>query len=169
MDISRLNDWLQVSTVVFTLLAAGCGFGAYFTGKTFQATLKGKIENLEKRQTGRTIAPDQIYYLVTGLKKIQKPTLPIYIMGIQGNPESIQFANSIKKIFEMAGFAVDGVWEDVIIGGTGPGLLIRQEILDAPTGLSIMELFKNSAIEARIIAIKGLKPERVEIIVGYKP
>lgn len=48
-------------------------------------------------------------------------------MGLDGDREAIRLANFLKQAFEKAGFKVDGVWEDSLIAGTGPGILIRQD------------------------------------------
>ena len=188
MNIQRVHDGLQFATVVFGLLVvvselAHCpgsitftlglvtaltALTAYFSGKRTEAILERKIKSLEAEQAGRNLSAKQLQVLTEDLRTIQKPGKPIHLMGLQGNRESIQLANDLKRVFEGAGFVVDGVWEDMLIGGTGSGILIRQEKMDGVIGQGIRAAFHQVGLDARIIELGSRAQNKVEIIVAYK-
>ena len=88
-------------------------------------------------------------------------------MGLQGNRESIQLAKFLKGVLEGAGFVVDGVWEESLIGGTGPGILIRQATIDGAIGQAIGAAFDEVGLEVRMVKYDA--GDKVEVIVGYEP
>lgn len=167
--VSELADWQGSVTLTFGLVSALTGLTGYFTGKRTEVALERKIKSLETEQAGRNLSATQLQVLTEGLRTIQKPGEPIHLMGLQGNRESIQLANVLKRAFEGAGFVVDGVWEDLLIGGTGSGILIRQEKMDGVIGQGVRAAFQHVGLEARIVELGNRVQNKVEIIVAYKP
>jgi hypothetical protein len=91
-------------------------------------------------------------------------------MGIQGDRESIRFANILKDILVEVGWEVDGVWEDIIIGGAGPGIVVRQGLSSSDSlGKIIIEALNQIQITSRFVINRDLKPNKLEIIVGSRP
>jgi nucleotide-binding universal stress UspA family protein len=167
--VSELADWRGSVTLAFGLVGALTGLASYFTGKRTEAALERKIETLETEQAGRTLSATQFQVLTEDLRTIQKPSQPIHLMGLQGNRESIQLANVLKRAFEDAGITVDGVWEELFFGGTGPGILIRQEKVDGVIGQRICAVFHHVGLDAHIVELGDKAQNRVEVIVAYKP
>ena len=167
--VSELADCPGWITLTLGLVSALTGLAAYFSGKRTEEILERKIKSLEAEQAGRNLSAKQLQVLTEVLRTIQKPGKPIHLMGLQGNRESILLANDLKRVFEGAGFVVDGVWEDMLLGGTGSGILIRQEKMDGVTGQGIHAAFHNVGLDARIVELGSSAQNKVEIIVAYKP
>lgn len=92
------------------------------------------------------------------------------LTGIQGDREAIRFANTLKDVLVVAGWEVDGVWEDIIIGGAGSGILVRQGSSASDSlGQSISKALNQIQITSRFIIKPDLKPDQLEIIVGSRP
>ncbi len=164
---SAVLGWCNKVTGTFGLLAAIFSFAAFLTGNRVQAAQEAQIKALEKEQAGRTLSPAQLQALAEHLRSVTKPLKGIHLMGLQGNVESIRLAMALKGALEGAGFAVDGVWEDVLLGGTGPGILIRQEKQD-DVGTGIKTALNRVGLEAKVIEMGRPTTEgKVEVVVGY--
>jgi hypothetical protein len=126
------------------------------------------LKQLEDEQKGRVLKPKQKENLLNALNNLEK--IEIVLMGIQGDRESIRFANSIKDILIEANWEVDGVWEDIIIGGIGFGITLRESSSDPNSkGKIINEIMNKNQIESRVVVKSDLKPNLIEIIVGSRP
>ena len=126
------------------------------------------LKHLEDEQKGRVLKPKQRENLVNTLNNLEK--IKIVLTGIQGDRESIRFANSIKDILIEANWEVDGVWEDIIIGGIGFGITLRESSSDPNSrGKIINEILNKNQIKSRIVLKPDLKPNQIEIIVGSRP
>ena len=126
------------------------------------------LKQLEDEQKGRTLTLKQEKYLRETFARL--PKTRVYLMGIQGDREAIRFANTLKDVFVVAGWEVDGVWEDIIIGGAGSGILVRQGSSASDSlGHSISEALNHIHITSRLVIIPDLKPNQLEIIVGSRP
>ena len=119
-------------------------------------------------QQGRILTLDQKEYLIETLSSLPKTS--VYLMGIQGDRESVRFANTLKDILVEVGWEVDGVWEDNIIGGAGPGIVVRQGS-SSPNllGKNIIKALNHIQITSRLVINPDLKPNQLEIIVGSRP
>ncbi|UAM99583.1 hypothetical protein K8354_07205 [Polaribacter litorisediminis] len=126
------------------------------------------LKNIEVEQKGRIIELKQKKNLLNDLKNIEK--IKVMLTGIQGDRESIRFANSIKNILVEAKWEVEGVWEDIIIGGVGFGITIRESSSDSNSIGKIMnEIMNKNQIKSRIIFKADLETNCIEIIVGSRP
>jgi len=126
------------------------------------------LKQLEDEQKGRVLKPKQRENLVNALNNLEK--IKIVLIGIQGDRESIRFANSIKDILIDANWEVDGVWEDIIIGGVGFGITLRESSSDQNSiGKIINELMNKNLIKSRVVLKPDLKPNQIEFIVGSRP
>ncbi len=126
------------------------------------------LKQLEDEQKGRVLKPKQRENLLNALNNLQK--IKIVLTGIQGDRESIRFANSLKDILIEANWEVEGVWEDIIIGGIGFGLTLRENTSDPnSSGKIINEIMNENQIKSRVVLKSDLKPNLVEIIVGSRP
>jgi hypothetical protein len=126
------------------------------------------LKQLEDEQKGRTLTPKQEKYLRETFTRL--PKTRVYLMGIQGDRESIRFANTLKEILIVAGWEVDGVWEENIIGGAGPGILVRQGPSASDSlGQRITDSLNKIQITSRLVILPDLKPHQLEIIVGSRP
>jgi|SRR5213075_71030 len=164
---SAIAGWGDALTAAFGLVAALAALAAYFTGRSAEGALEGKIQALETEQVGRRLSAEQLKTLSEHLRSIPKPSGPVLLMGLQGNVESIRLAGALKQAFEDAGLAVDGVWEELLLGGTGPGILIRQEKQDA-LGVGMRDALLQVGLDARIIDLGRKTQHEVEVIVGYR-
>ncbi|APY00338.1 hypothetical protein [Lacinutrix venerupis] len=126
------------------------------------------LKKLEDEQVGRTLKPNQRNNLLEDLKNL--PIIKVVLMGIQGDRESIRFANTIKEVLIEAGWEVDGVWEEIIIGGVGSGVIIRENSVKQDSmGNTINGTFNKNNINTRVVEKTGLSSERIEIIIGSRP
>lgn len=126
------------------------------------------LKKLEGEQIGRILKPKQRNNLLEDLKHLSN--IKVVLMGIQGDRESIRFANTIKELLLESGWEVDGVWEEIIIGGVGSGVIIRENSLKQNSiGNIINETFSKNNIDTRVVEKTNLSPERIEIIVGSRP
>jgi hypothetical protein len=126
------------------------------------------FKKLEDEQKGRVLKPNQKENLILAFKKASKTK--VVLMSIQGDRESFRFANVIKEILVESNWEVDGVWEEIIIGGIGPGLVIREKSAEPKSiGNILIETMNKNNIEARTVIKSDLKPNLIEIIVGSRP
>lgn len=126
------------------------------------------LKKLENEQKGRVLEPKQIENLLEALNTL--PKTKVELTGIQGDRESVRFANTIKEILIEVDWEVDGVWEDIILGGIGPGITIREKSNNPKSiGKNIMEIMNKNHIETRLVIKSDLKPDQIEIIVGSRP
>jgi len=126
------------------------------------------LRNLEDEQRGRILTTKQIEYLRETFRSL--PRTRVYLMGIQGDREAIRLANTLKDVLIVAGWEVDGVWEDILIGGTGPGILVRQGSFASDSiGQKITEALNQIQVTTRLVIKPDLKPHQLEIIVGSRP
>ena len=126
------------------------------------------LRQLEDEQRGRILTPKQEKYLRETFSSL--PKTRVYLMGIQGDREAIRFANTLKDVLVVAGWEVDGVWEDILIGGAGSGILVRQGSSASDSlGQSITEALNQIQITSRLVINPDLKPHQLEIIVGSRP
>lgn len=173
MNIEKLNDTLQVATVVFAIASAACGTGLYFTGKYIAEALNRQVESLQREQIGRTLSAPERERLVALLGAIRKTKQPISVSGSQGNVESIKFANLLVEALGQAGFSVIyGGEEFVLGGGAGPGVQIRSSKAALHTGKLIGDALTRSGVagvRAFDTPFDYLTEDGIGIIVGYKP
>lgn len=126
------------------------------------------LKKLEDEQKGRVLEPKQKKNLLDDLKKL--PKTKVVLMSIQGDRESFRFANTIKDILIESNWEVDGVWEEIINGGVGPGVLVREKSSEPNSiGKIINETMNENSINTRIVIKSDLEPSRIEIIVGSRP
>jgi hypothetical protein len=126
------------------------------------------LKQLEDEQKGRVLKPKQKENLLNALNNLEK--IEIILTGIQGDRESIRFANTIKDILIEANWEVEGVWEDIIIGGIGFGITLRESSSEPNSkGKIINEIMNKNQIESRVVVKSDLKPNLIEIIVDSRP
>lgn len=126
------------------------------------------LQKLESEQKGRVLKPKQKENLIDALKKLSKTKVDL--MSIQGDRESFRFANAIKDVLVESNWEVDGVWEEIIIGGVGPGVLVRENSSEPNSiGKIVNEIMNENNINTRIVIKSDLKPNLIEIIVGSRP
>jgi len=126
------------------------------------------LRQLEDEQRGRILTPKQEKYLRETFSSL--PKTRVYLMGIQGDREAIRFANTLKDVLVVAGWEVDGVWEDILIGGAGSGIIVHQGSSASDSlGQSISEALNQIQITSRLVINPDLKPHQLEIIVGSRP
>ena len=162
LNYPLIND-LHLDLVAIIILIIGLLITAIDHSKQSK-----NLKQLEDDQKGRILKPKQRENLVNALNNLEKTK--IELMGIQGDRESIRFANSIKDILIEVNWKVDGVWEDIIIGGIGFGLAVRENS-SAPNskGKIINEIMNKNQIESSFVFKPDLKLNQIEIIVGSRP
>lgn len=126
------------------------------------------IKNIKKEQNGRTINSKEKEKLISDLKVC--PKVKIELTTIQGDRESRIFADIIKDILIESNWEVDGVYEDIILGGVGYGLVIRESSSELDSiGNILFNIMNKNNIHARLIVKPSIKPDSIEIIVGSRP
>jgi hypothetical protein len=91
-------------------------------------------------------------------------------MSIQGDRESFSFANVIKDILFESNWEVEGVWEEIIIGGVGPGLVVRESSAELKSIRKMLnQILNDNKIDSGLILKLDMKPNVIEIIVGSRP
>ena len=126
------------------------------------------MKQLEDEQKGRIIK--QKLNLLKALNNLPKTKVILY--GIQGDREAVKFANTIKNILVDVNWDVDGVWEDIIVGGIGFGVTIRETSTDTNSIGKIMNKIMNeNHIATRVVVLTNsdLEQNQIEIIVGSRP
>ena len=127
-----------------------------------------EFKKLEIEQKGRLLELQQKEDLIVALNKISKTK--IILMSIQGDRESFRFANVIKDIFVESNWEVEGVWEEIILGGAGSGVLLREKSSEPNSiGKIVNEILNKNNIKTRIVIKSDLRPDLIEIIVGSRP
>jgi hypothetical protein len=115
------------------------------------------LKKLEDEQKGRVLKPKQRENLLSDLNSIKR--INVVLKGIQGDRESIRFANSIKDLLIESNWEVEGVWEDIIIGGIGFGITLRENSSDPnSTGKIINEIMNKNQIKSRVVLKADLQP-----------
>lgn len=159
---AKLQD-LHLDRLALLLLLVGLVLSAVEYSKQTKT-----INYLEEEQIGRVLSPDQKTTLIEVLSSLPKNN--VYLMGIQGDREAVRFANALKEVFLSADWTVDGVWEDILLGGPGPGIIVRQSSSSIDSvGQLITKAFNKIHIQARLVNRKDLAPQKLEIIVGSRP
>ena len=153
---------------ISTALAALFALISCFTGITLRNVSAATIAALEKEMAVPDLSESQIATLTQSLASVPKPADPVHLMAIS-NRESANLAKKIKQALQAAGFAVDGVWEDVVLAGPGPSIVIRQTAKNGPVGIGFAAALKKVGLASRITAIDGLPESRVEIAVDFQP
>lgn len=126
------------------------------------------FKKIEEEQKGRFFEDKQTKNIVEKLEGVSK--VKIILSSTQGDRESLRFANSIKDLFTILNWEIDGVYEDIIIGGVGSGLLIRENNLkDNSVGKTINRIMNQNEIKSRIIQKSDIDVNLIEIIVGSHP
>lgn len=126
------------------------------------------LNKLENEQKGRILDSKQKENLLNSLKKIS--IKKVVLMSIQGDRESYRFANAIKEVLVESNWEVDGVWEEMIFGGVGPGVIVRENSSKPNSiGSIISETMNRNNINSKIVVKSDLKPNLIEIIVGSRP
>ncbi len=167
--LASLFNWSPSIVFGLGLVSAVSALLSYFTGKWIERKFEFQIDSLERELRGRTLNEVDRQKLINLLTAIQEKSQTISLMGLQGNLESIRLANYLKECFCQAGFDVDGVWEDFLLGGTGPGIIIRQETADGPIGRAVCEAFESVGLQACIVALgANEQSNELEVIVGYQ-
>jgi hypothetical protein len=134
-----------------------------------QRIAESKITRLEKEAEGRRLVSSKIEILTEALRSVAKPSVPVYLMGLDGDKEAIDLANQLKIVFEAAGFKIDGVWQDGLLGGTGSGILIRQKVKDGVIGVGIEAALKTVGLDSKIVVRSDYEQDKIDVIVGYNP
>ena len=154
---------LQLDVVAMVLLVLGL-FLSVLGYREQTATIK----RLEAERIGRVLSGAQKAALIEDLGRL--PKINVHLMGIQGDRESVRFANVLKDVFLSVGWTVDGVWEDILIGGAGTGILVRQSSpFTNSVGQQVIEAFNRIQLQARLVQIKDRGPGHFEVIVGSRP
>jgi len=149
-------DWAALLLLVIGLIISALDFSD-------QATI---IKHLEDEQKGRVLSAGQKASLLEDLSRLPKSN--VYLMGIQGDREAVRFANMLKEVFLSADWTVDGVWEDILVGG--PGVLIRQNSPSKDSvGQLVTEALNRIHVQVRFVQRPDLEPLQIEIIVGSRP
>ncbi len=126
------------------------------------------LKKLEDDQKGRTLESKQRESLLDSFKKL--PKTKVELISIQGDRESFRFANIIKEIMIEANWDVDGIWEDIIIGGVGPGVSIREKSSEPNSkGSIINDIMNQNNINSRTVIMSNFEPNQIQIIVGSRP
>ncbi len=126
------------------------------------------LKNLENEQKGRTLETKQRESLKESFKKL--PKTKVELISIQGDRESFRFAKLIKEIMIESSWDVDGVWEDIILGGVGSGILIRQKSSEPNSiGGTISHMMNENNINARTVEMTNFDSNQIQIIVGSRP
>ncbi|MHC1767599.1 MAG: hypothetical protein AB9869_25525 [Verrucomicrobiia bacterium] len=127
-----------------------------------------KLAKLEEHQQGRVLSEEDAADLRDKISRLPKAT--VLLMGIQGDRESVRFANSLKPVFLSAGWSVNGVWEDSILGGAGTGILVRHNAAATNSpGPQLVEILNIRKLKARFIKLPDPDLNRFELIVGARP
>lgn len=91
-------------------------------------------------------------------------------MSIQGDRDSFRFASVIKDILVESNWEVEGVWEEIIIGGVGPGILVRESSTELNSiGKILNQMLNDNKIDSRLVLKLDMKPNEIQIIVGSRP
>jgi hypothetical protein len=127
-----------------------------------------ELKKLESEQKGRVLEVKQRENLIDVLSKISKTKVDL--MSIQGDRESFKFANAIKDVLVELNWEVEGVWEEIILGGVGPGVLVRENSSEPNSiGKIINKTMNENKINTRVVIKSDLKPNLIQIIVGSRP
>ncbi len=172
LGIGLFREWIRLKTILddsnldiisLIILVIGLLLSAFDHFEQSQ-----DLKKLENEQKGRVLEPNQKENLILALKKASKTK--VVLMSIQGDRESFRFANAIKDLLVESNWEVDGVWEEIIIGGIGPGLVVREKSSDANSiGKIVNEALNKNNINAKVVVKSDLKPDLIQIIVGSRP
>lgn len=171
--LSKFQSFLQgfVAAVVFITAVAtifsfilGARISSLQKEKDFQ--LRKQINQLESEQIGRRLNTEQRKLLADSFAQI--PKIKLSIIGIQGNRESILFAKNIYGILKDIGWDVEGVNEEIYLGGVGFGMIIKQKRADLP-GEKISRIFTSLGFQSKLLIKPDMDENIIEIIVAHKP
>jgi hypothetical protein len=123
---------------------------------------------LEKEKIGRALTATQIEAFIGLLESVPKPTRPIEVVG--ADRESGRLGTTLKRALESAGFTVNPLAVDLLIGWTGPGILVRQKIVADPFGIKVRSALGAVGLDATVVEYdtEGIG-RSIEIIIGYRP
>jgi hypothetical protein len=121
------------------------------------------------RQAVRELSAEQIVQLSQELALVTKPSQAIYLIGLQGNVESIHLAKTLGDAFVGAGFKVSGPWEDIVLGGSGPGVAVRHGPMEFKKAEAIARALERVGLLSRTVVMADRVTDTIDVIAGYKP
>lgn len=126
------------------------------------------LKKLQNEQIGRVLKQKDKENLKDALKIISK--IKVELTSIQGDRETYRFANELKDLLVESNWEVEGVWEDIIIGGAGSGVMIRENSTsENSTGKALNKMLNENNIKTRLVIKSDMKENLIEIIVGSRP
>jgi hypothetical protein len=97
------------------------------------------------------------------------PKCPVDVYAVDGDREAIHFSKEIYQVFKDAGWPVNGLHQDMLIGGTPNGLCIIQSKWDATNGIYIKYVFGLQKYDVTLAERKDMAPNAIEFWVGTRP
>lgn len=161
--IAAIGGIVTAIAIIFSLL-----FGSRLSTlqKEKENQLQKKIEQLESVQIGRRLNLRQRKTINETFAIVSKTKL--VFIGIQGDRESIIFAKDLYDTFKKIGWNVEGVNEEIYLGGVGFGITIRQKKSNL-IGNKISEVLSNFGFRSNLLIKETMDDSHVEIIVAHKP
>ena len=179
--LTKLQSSFQWTAIGFAILAALASGAAFIFGSRLsslqslkviqQATQineqEKRIAALKTEVAGRRLTPEMREKIQTILKPI--PHIKITFMGIQGDRESITFAQDLYDAFKETGWSVEDVQEDQLLGSPGSIIQVRQKNQDLLVGQQIVDLLCSFGFEAKLVTNEKWEPGVVNIVVTRRP
>jgi hypothetical protein len=170
--VTRLYHVAAIGVAVCTAFGVVFGIQQYRLNKKDSAETQKQLERsskrvaeLERKQKRRTIPPEIQDKLARQLKGFDNPKITIMINV--GDEEAMSFAADFKKVFEVAGWQVDGVIES---SGAKQGLrLVVHSVASAPAYAEYLQRrLQESGFEAEGEEMNNLPEDNLILFVGAK-
>ena len=153
---------------VFGVLGAILALISSFTSYELHALSEQRIASLQSKINRPDLSDSQIETLTQLLTSVPKPADSVHLTAL-ANDEAKVLAAKIKRALVSAGFTVDGVWEEMVLGENIPTIVVRQKAKNGLVGTGIAAALKKMGLKSKIEANDALPESRVEILVNYQP
>lgn len=187
--VSRFNNWMQISIVVFGVLAAVASAFAILAANRIsdlqdleKTALRTELEkakddaasavqaasSVAEKQKPRFLSEAAKKSLITALTPFRGT--PVDITAVLGDGESFAFASQLKAMLEQSGWKANGVNQAVFSGHpVGLILVVRSQEKAPQAAGALQQALGQIGLEAPGDVDPNTPLDSVKLIVGHKP
>lgn len=173
----KLSSFIHWSAIIFIFLGGGLQIVRLFFDQrintirdresfSLQRTINQqnqKLKKIEHEESSRTIDRDKVLFLASDLKKLRGEK--ILITSVLEDEESFSLADQLKKVFEKAGWQVNGVYISMSSNQKKGLMLVMNSRSHEDKARYLMSIFRSIGLQFNSTINKG-QNEDLGIIVS---
>jgi len=182
-SLVHLRNWIQISVVVFAILAALSGFIGHIVGNRItklnseeSARLKAELEttsngtkNLIKKLEPRSITDEQRLRMVEILKTVSGGPVLFQYMG--EDSEAFSFAETLNNVVADASWPSGKIQSAFSVDKPVQGIVLFVRSIESPPqhALPLQQALKEAGIFANAGSSSKVDADTVKVVIGAKP